>query len=418
MFRVSFFIPSFAENHTAMKALHLLLLAAAALDAAGCISGEQWLSTGRSRGDCHSRRPPVEAGEAPAGRDTSVFLSAVRFGEGYDWRQDSDYGLAEFEVLMYKDFQPYLSIPSSSGLVSPDPDTHHIIGSHLYTERLAGDKTRLAKDGKLLLGFDGQELFRGILPDGEDTYTLSERRDGSGFSLRCNGEVMFSRERGSVFGDLADPSYRPYGALYKDEGKICFCYRDGGGKDETFYYVKDCKAIDSGREGQYDIQDLKVIGGYPVSAESSCLWFTVEEGRLWREADGRVTLAGWMTYGGMDNLSCTVTEDDPETLREICVGDALILHGSRTGYAILETRDKGVEIWRSDDEGSLWQRYEGHRLMSASCADLLGDGHLYAILTPESGDSHIAFCDGESRTVELHGYFSGIRARSGLNPPK
>ena len=111
MFRVSFFIPSFAENHTAMKALHFLLLAAAALDAAGCISGEQWLSTGRSRGDCHSRRPPVEAGEAPAGSDTSVFLSAVKFGEGYDWRQDSDYGLAEFEVLMYKDFQPYLSIP-------------------------------------------------------------------------------------------------------------------------------------------------------------------------------------------------------------------------------------------------------------------------------------------------------------------
>lgn len=400
-----------------MNILKLIFLAGAPL-AAGCISGEQWLSPGRTRGECHSRKPAETTGRTESGKnDTTILLSGVRFAMDYDWRQDSNYGAEDFEVLLYRDFEPVIEIPSSSGLVSPDPDTHHIIGGQLYTEFATADKTRLARDGKMLLGFDGRELFKGILPDGDDIYTLSESRDGNGFSLRRNGEVLFSRERGSVFGDLSDPSYRPYGALYKDDGAICFCYRDGGGKDEAYYFVRDGKATDSGLEERYDIQDLKVIGGYPARAESSCLWFTVQEGRIWRGEDGQETLSGWMTYGGMDNISCTVTGDDPETLREICTGDALIFHGAKRGYAINETQDGQLEIWASDRDSPL-ERYRGHRLMSASCADLLGDEALYGIFCPDTEDTHQAYCSGTAKTVGLHGYFSGIRAYTGLNPPK
>lgn len=416
MFRMSFFIPSFAANHTAMKTLHLSLLATAAMAAAGCIPGEQWLNTGRSRSDCHSRNPSDGTIDQPAEKDTLIFMSGVRFADSYDWHQDSGYGLAEFEVVLYRNFEPYLSIPSSSGLVSPDPDTHHIIGARLYTGHISGGKTTLSRDGKPLMTFDGKEFFKGILPDGDDTYTLSENCDGDGFTLRLNGKVLFGREHGSVFGDLADPSYRPYGALYKDEGKVCFCYRDGGGKDEKYYFVRDGKAEDSGCEWRYDIQDLKVIGGYPVSAEASCLWFIVQEGRIWRGDAGEVTLSGWMSYGGADNTSCTVTGDDPETLREICCGDALILHGSKTGYAILDT-DGGVEIWGSDGDLSPHERLPGHLLMSASCADITGGSDLYAVLTPDAGDSHTICCKGRRRTVDLHGYFSAIRAYAGVSPP-
>lgn len=402
-----------------MKVLHHLLLAGALTFAAGCTPETQWLPIGHSRSDCHSRKQPsTEGGTLPDSKDTVVFLTGVRFADDYDWRKDSDYGLAEFEVLLYRDFNPCLTIPSSSGAVSPDPDTHHIIGSQLFTECVSSDKTRLARDGQILISFDGGELFKGILPDGDDIYTLSERRDGAGFSLRCNGEVLFSRESGSVFGDLADPSYRPYGALYKDEGKLCFCFRDGEGLDEKYYFVKDGKAADSGQKAKYDIQDMKVSEGGLACAELSCLWFSVSEGRIWREDDGQTTLSGWMTYGGMDNISCSVREDDPETLREICTGDALILHGGKKDYALLETPDSAVEIWCSDNEGSLLQRFEGRRLMSADCADLFGDGQLYTILTPDSGDSHKLYRDGESRDIELHGYFSGLRVYSGLNLPK
>ncbi len=392
-----------------MKMLHHhLLLAGALLFSAGCIPETQWLPTGHPRSDCHSRKPPSGGSSLPDEKDTVVFMTGVKFADDYDWRKDSDYGLAEFEVVLYRDFNPCLTIPSSSGAVSPDPDTHHMIGANLYTECVSSGKTRLARDAQIIISFDGGELFKGILPDGDDIYTLSERRDGHGFSLRCNGEVLFSSESGSVFGDLADPSYRPYGALYKDEGKICFCYRDGEGLDEKYYFVIDGKAADSGRKAKYDIQDMKVSEGYPSSAELSCLWFSVSEGRVWREDDGRTILSGWMGYGGMENSSCTVSEDDPETLREICVGEALILHGARTDHALLETADSAVEIWCYDNGSALRQRVEGHRLMSASCADLLGDG-LYAVLTPDAGDTHKIYCDGESREMEFHGFFSGIR---------
>ena len=417
MFRMSFFIPSFAANHTAMNALHYILFAAALLSTAACISEELWLSTGKSRGDCHSRTPSDGIEDLPSEKDTLILMSGVKFEDGYDWRRDTDYGQAGFEVVLYRNFKPYLRIPFSSGLVSPDPDTHHIIDAQLYTEHVHMGKTRLARDGKLLLAFDGMEFFKGILPDGDDIYTLSERRDGAGFTLRLNGEILFSRDHGTVFGDLADPSYRPYGALYKDGGKLCFCYRDGGGGDERYYFVMDGEAEDSGCKEMYDIQDLKVIGGHPVSAEASCLWFMVQEGRIWRGDGDKLTLSGWMSYGGADNTSCTVTGDDPETLREICPGDALILHGEKTGYAVLDTPG-GVEIWGSDDDRSPRGALPGYHLLSDSCADISGDGHLYAVLTPDKGDTHTTFCNGEHRTVELHGYFSAIRAHTRISPPK
>lgn len=400
-----------------MKTLHFIFFAAAALNAAACMPGEQWLNTGKSRADCQFRMPPDGSKDPSVEKDTLILMSGVRFADDYDWRQDVDYGSADFEVVLYRDFKPWLSIPSSSGLVSPAPDTHHIIDAHLFTEHVSDGKTGLALDGEPLLTFDGCETFKGILPDGDDIYTLSERRDGAGFSLRLNGEVLFSREYGTVFGDLADPSYRPYGALYRDDGKLCFCYRDGGGKDETYYFVRDGKAEDSGYEAMYDIQDLKVIGGYPVSAEASCLWFIVQEGRIWRDGEDKITLSGWMSYGGADNSSCTVTGDDPETLREICSGDALILHGEKTGYAILDKAD-GVEIWGSDDDRSPHEALPGHHLLSASCADMLDGGELFTVLTPDAGDSHTACSKDGHRSVDLHGYFSGIRAYAGVNLPR
>jgi len=418
LFQMSFFVPSFAQNLIAMKLLHLTVLLAGILAASSCFSEDQWLSAGRSRRDSHTRNTTAGGGTDPAAEDTVVLMSGVQFAEDYDWRMDSGYGQSVFEVILYENFKPCLQIPSSSGLVSPDPDTHHIIDMHLYTEFVSGGRTRLAKDGMPLLDFEGRELFKGILPDGENIYTISEMRDGKGFSLRLNGEVIFSRERGFVFGDLGDPSYRPYGALYKDDGKVCFCYRDDGGKDETYYYVIDGKAEDSGCEWKYDIQDLKVIGGYPVSAEASCLWFIVQEGRIWRGDGENLTLSGWMSYGGADNTSCTVTGDDPETLREICTGDALILHGGKTGYAILERPGTGVEIWSSDDDRNPIQRYAGLRLLSPSCAEILGEDSLYAVLAPEEGDSHLVHCHKSSRDMELHGYFTGLRVYAGLNPPK
>ncbi len=397
----------------AMKASMIFFAACPLLLAAGCTDLGDGLVPGRSRTDCHSRErsggSQDEGGQTVVSTDTTVYLSAVRFEEGYDWRRDSTYGAVSYEIVFYKDFQPVLRIPSSAESASPDLDSHHIIGGHLYTEASSGGRTALGRDGETLFSFEGREILRGLLPVGSDVYTLSESRSGDGFSLRKNGKVIFWRESGSVFGDLADPSYRPYGALYKDQDKISFCYRAGKDRDEHYYMVQDCVETMTSLEWRYWIEDVKVCGGYPRYAELSCLWYELQDGRVWIEEDGCVSVSGWMSYGGDVGLSAVVTDGDPERISEICEGAGIVYHGKSRDYAIRQYDSGDVGIYCAGQRDALFSG-GGFLFMSPDCAAMVGDGELCAALTSGSGGVHLVLCAGRKEELRLHGYLSCIRA--------
>lgn len=393
-----------------------LLVCPVLLAAASCVDLGDGLSAGRSRSDCSDRAQ--NGGDPGAGdgdgasktvTDTTLYFSAVRFADSYDWRRDSTYGAIEYEILFYRDFEPVLSVPSAAECASPDLDSHHIIGGRLYTEAVSHGRTVLGRDGQTLFSFEGKEILRGLLPVGDDIYTLSESRGGEGFSLRKNGEIVFRRESGSVFGDLADPSYRPYGALYRDLDKICFCYRSGKAPDEYYYMVQDGVETRTSLQWRYWIEDVKVCQGYPRDAEVSCLWYLLEDGRVWIEDDGRVSTSGWMSYGGDAGISAVVTEDDPETLVELCEGPALVLHGRDRDFAVREEDSGGIRVFASGTPGTVFDGPDW-MLMSPSCTALVGDGEFCAALTSRSGDAHQVLYAGGQTDLSLHGYLSCIRA--------
>ncbi len=396
-----------------MKASFILLLACPALLAAGCTDLEDGFLAGRSRSDCHSRVSPGSGGSSGDGgqtserRDTVIYLSGVRFLGDYDWRRDTTYGASAYEIIFYRDLEPVLSIPSAAECASPDLDSHHIIGGHLYTEAATRECTTLGCDGESVVSFEGREIMRGILPVGSDIYTLSESRSGEGFSFRKNGKVLFRRDRGSVFGDLADPSYRPYGALYKDLDKVCFCYRDGNGKNERYYMVQDGVETVTALNWNWSIEDIKIYQGYPRDAEGWLLWYEVEDGRVWIEDNGDISISGRM-YWGDDGVAAVITEEDPARMSELCEGEAAVYHGRERDFAVKERDSGGVDIFSSVEEDAVFSSGD-FQIMSPSCAAMVGDGAFCAALTSRTQDMHRVLCGDRERELQLQGYLSCIR---------
>ena len=74
-----------------------------------------------------------DAPEPPAPEpDTVLYFSAVRYPDGYDWQRDSAYGSVPFELILYRDDAPALTLAwDAEACFGPDPDRHHLLDGHL-----------------------------------------------------------------------------------------------------------------------------------------------------------------------------------------------------------------------------------------------------------------------------------------------
>ena len=188
--------------------------------------------------------------------DTSVFVTAVSVPKDYDWRRDTLYGAVPCELQLMKDGTLMFSMPTGE-IASSSPDTHHLLGGHLYTEYASVDGTVICLDGKELFRYPQREMLKGLLVHGEDIYSLGQSVDGGGFYYRRNGEVLLRQEVGEVFGSFSNPAYGRNGALYENEGKVCFCFKTPSAcyivSDGTMYNVRTSVSA-------YRIKDMRLYG--------------------------------------------------------------------------------------------------------------------------------------------------------------
>ena len=129
---------------------------------------------------------PAPVPEMPSALpDTSVFVSAVRYDPGYNWIKDSLHGSVDFDIVLYDDGVPLLTVPVPAGApFSASPDTHHIIDGSLYTEFLAADGTVICRDGMEILRLGPGERLLGLIPAQDGLYSLTVRR----YSLTTTGK--------------------------------------------------------------------------------------------------------------------------------------------------------------------------------------------------------------------------------------
>lgn len=107
--------------------------------------------------------------------DTTIFVSAIIMNDDYDWRRDTAKRTCGCELVLLKDKEKILSLEvSEDNFISPDPDMHHIIDGHLYTDFSTKCETIIKCDGSIILRYPGREYLCGLLLKDGFIYTGTE----------------------------------------------------------------------------------------------------------------------------------------------------------------------------------------------------------------------------------------------------
>lgn len=378
----------------------------------GCIFLDYGLNPGPSRLESGGRGGNGESEEGPAAvprADTSIYICAVQFDDSYEWQRDTAYGSEPYTILLFKNFEQVLSISSAgSTCTSPDHDTHHIIDGHLYTEYSGMSSTSIGKDGVEAVNFPGREFLKGLLPSGDDIYSLSQRRDGHGFSLRKNGQLLFSREEGTAFGGMNDPSYGPTGSLYLDGGQLCFCYWAGEGKLRRLYIVRDGMEEEIMVPDVSSVSDMKSIDGDVTVTDIDIYGYKPVGCSVWNMESGTVT-AGLFSYGNTYRYG--IYYAGSQELIHVSYQETTLYLSEEGWFAIAEKDGGAIEFCNSAYERTT---DDGCYFLSPACADPCGKELAYGLSSRSSGGRPKVRIGEKSRELEVHGFISRVAVE--INP--
>ena len=361
----------------------------------------------------------ADSTEAPKG-DTSVFVSAVFVPKDYDWRRDSLYGAVPCELHFMKNGTTVFSMQTGE-IASSSPDTHHILDGHLFTEFTSLDGTVICCDGRELFRYPQREVLKGLLVRGTDVYTLGHSVDDGALYYRRNGEAMLRQDSAEAFGDFSNPAYGRNGALYENEGRVCFCFKTPSAcytvSDGAMYHVRTSVSV-------FRIKDMRMFGQmtYYVADYASAVmvfsssrtrtlptdnaWQTVglfpRDGAIWFLADSPSTAicrpldqaelsSAGVRFSGNDNF---IYEGESRFYSAACEGGTVSIRND--AGEILFIRDSTFFFGRN----------------SVFCA---GD-ELYALVNPRERDIPPGVWHGGSTTeYSINGYLTGVEVA--VSPP-
>ena len=403
---------------------NFLLLAAAFLTSA-CVLLDRPVSPGRSRNETVGDPTHKSKNEPEESTDTSLhlYLSAVEYPKDYDWIKDTAHSTVDARLMLFRDGECIVSFPAGDAYhSSTDPDTHWILGGHLYTCFSDGHATYIQADGQPLHQFNGAEDIKGmILKDGV-LWTLGQKRRGDGFVLRCNGEAVIDNAQGSLIG-----------SLYEDEGEICFAY--GYSIQNSGFTIRKYYLSASGRDKEVSIPaaatavfDIRRVGGitwatyrqpdvsvYPVLSSDRQSQLIAREisgaqSVEWCEiipVQEAVWIKAWYTMKDMLRRFVlwrgkgTVVMFTPY----IVIHDFYVDEDGQAGAVGHDSRNDNTVLFLPPDGRSRQDLGRRYRLISPRCGMMIG-GKLYAAL---SGVGEDVLCINESRkTISMNGPLTSI----------
>lgn len=356
-----------------------------------------------------------------------LYVSAVEFPDGFDWRSNKVHSSDNGSIVLYKDGVKTLTIPAGDdNEICDDVDMHHLMGGHIYSEYCSQSETIIKKDGKEFIRYSACETLKGmVLKDGV-LYTLGQNKSGKGFSLRKNGEIVFQTDDGLIHGDMYDYSFAPTGALYLDGSTLCFAYYTGS--DQTLRDRRDWYVVKDGVPGQLnlsskvtDVYDVKVIGGKIcfVACEDYHIAPVLTEGdtrincydsthglsrdyRLLRDGE-HMLVSGTIRYSSGKDADTGIW--DIHGLRETLPGTGLMIFVDQGSLAYVRKSGNMVSAYTEDVDETQPERCQ--LLLSRNVC--YNDGHLYlAITPPDRYDNPHLITDGDQDDYAMNGYLSSV----------
>lgn len=353
-----------------------------------------WMSVSCGRAERDYSRALKRSDVYEQGRPANIFVTApdlsgesvlyfcgVSVPRDYDWQRDTAIGGSDrCRIVFFRDYEEIVSFPTGySAMCSTDPDTHHIISGHLFTEFSSAASTVILRDGAPYLSYSGRETLLGLVCQGDDVYTLGRSRSDGGIVYRCNGNVLLTCSGATSYGSFADCAYPETGALYLDDGRVCFAYWTELGGLKSSHMVLD------GSDSEIDpasftrnIQDVRMVGGmlYVCTLEKSgvCrLISETDEFRTWSQP-------GW------GDLRIFTAREEP------------VVYPTALSYCYLSP-DLFFQVPKVDGENYFFSR---------SCACVYEE-KLCRAVTPRAKNSRPRVWIGEEETVlEMNGYLTGI----------
>ena len=386
-----------------------------ALLAAACIRDPLFPGTPRSSHEPGGgRRPDSTATDTPLPGE-HVYLTAVRFPDGYAWDLDTCAVDGEVRIDLYRDGERVRSLPAGG---SVHPDMHRYMGGHLYLDWSTDTETIVSRDGAELFRFEGRESLRGFLVREDGVHTLGQDRDGSGFTYRIDGRILYRSETGAVLGG-PEASGTPGGAFSEageDVYYVC-CLPSERGRE--FHVMRNAERYRSfpASEGT---QDVLVAGGtvsrvrskprslvlevdgketrLPLGGGEYCLW-----SRLAAWEDDVLALVCAQSSGGKRYFLQTAGGKTFSPMPGETVSDVLA-DGRRMGWTVTDGRGDLLRVRWSD--GGVTEGTGGF-LVSGRCA-LLRGGRLFLALTGRDGAPNRFQEDGVHTDIPFNGYFTSV----------
>lgn len=343
--------------------------------------------------------------------DTILYICGVRTPGEYDWQRDTGLGIARGEIVLFKNVVEEFSIPTGyNECASTDPDTHHLINGHLFTEFSSASSTFIKMDGETILTFDDREFLLGLVKKQDSIWTLGMHRSGKGFCLRRNGVIVFESMKGTVLGSFADSSYPGTGALYEDSEAVWFAYNVDEGGNRYSHIVKNGR--DSTLLGtSYD--DIRVIGGRLLGVRR-----TSDIGFYYY--DGNATSLIGTTYNWEECILFNVEG------KAFALGNVNKRNGTAAGksFIAMNLDTKEITTYPPGDYHLYTDcgtavvspaYYDGYHYFSRSCMGW-ADGVLYVGLSPKSDTGKpLLRINGKDTELDMNGYITGVEVL--LSPP-
>lgn len=178
------------------------------------------------------QRDSAKANPGSSLPDTVMWVCAVKVPEGYDWARDTASGRFDGELLLYRNSDPVLRVPTGeASRIGPEPGSHHIARGHLYTEYHSAGRTYICKDAAPLFTFEDGGFLKGLLPLPDGSLMSLSCIPGGGLALRKDSLMLTRIGRGRAIGGFGEG----WPVFYMEDGRCCFNYFDSG----NLFTVKD-----------------------------------------------------------------------------------------------------------------------------------------------------------------------------------
>ncbi len=385
-----------------------LLLAAVVLS---CQLLDPPLSMNRPRGS-DSTFTYVTDTQAVPKPDTSVFVTALCFPSGYDWRRDTLFGNVACSLKLYRNGVRTLALatPPGSGPYSMQ-DAHHVVDGSLFTVSSGEDGTQVCRDGEPLASWTGSERLCGLLMHGGVLHTLGQ--GSGGLVYRRGGIEVLRIADGTPFGSFRQDTWGSTGALYVCRDSVCFAFSAVREGENAAYLVcgGEPRQVFSAPDAQ--ILDVKLLGGLPaVLSTRGGVTRVSYAGSEWS-----VSYAGPMVWidGGL-----VLHSGQPAVVGRYNFGE-----GTQASYSIGFRNASTTFLYKP-----LYVYYgggafvpvsterdipAGTRIMNRDCACIAPDGSLTLALTTEDGSVPPYVLEGGRRTeFPVHGFLTSVSYQIGF----